>query len=224
MSIVRHDTNTRRKLVLLLGHTGDRAPHLLTRAKAQSGLGGIEDMASLSHAGAPDVEASNVEERGKGGGMGSSTDYESSDEEWRSPFIDAETGESCFDEETGTFPYGTLSKTASKISSPDGVTRRFLEMLRYSDKDFPCEVPSLFIDIGCGRGQVVNRVASELKCKCVLVFFVAVPWRMMDIRTLRACQVLGQKLPLGCSQFSVLAWGRRPKAPHIKNRGRALMA
>eukprot|EP00946_MAST-07B_sp_MAST-7B-sp1_P005326 g5326.t1 len=124
-------------------------------------------MASLSHAGAPDVEASNVEERGKGGGMGSSTDYESSDEEWRSPFIDAETGESCFDEETGTFPYGTLSKTASKISSPDGVTRRFLEMLRYSDKDFPCEVPSLFIDIGCGRGQVVNRVASELKCKCV---------------------------------------------------------
>jgi SAM-dependent methyltransferase len=112
-------------------------------------------------------------------GAASSTDYESSDDEWRPPFIDAETGASAFDEETGTFPYGTLSSTASTVVSPDGVTQRFLEMLRneHSQEDGdgkhkrqqqqPVHLPSYFVDIGCGKGRVVNKIASELGCRCV---------------------------------------------------------
>ena len=105
-------------------------------------------------------------------GDASSTDYESSDDEWRPPFIDAETGESAFDEETGTFPYGTLSFTAPTIASPDGVTRRFLEMIRDENgkpdqKQQPVRLPTFFVDIGCGKGRVVNKVASDLGIRCV---------------------------------------------------------
>ena len=92
-----------------------------------------------------------------------SSEYESSDDEWRPPFIDAETGESAFDEETGTFPYGTLSSTASTVVSPDGVTQRFIGMLRESSM----ALPNYFVDIGCGKGKVVNKVAKELHCKSV---------------------------------------------------------
>ena len=86
MSIVRHDTNTAQTRFTTRPH-GATCPHL-PRAPRRSLVLVGRGHGVPQHAGAPDVEASNVEERGKGVGMGSSTDYESSDEEWRSPFID----------------------------------------------------------------------------------------------------------------------------------------
>ena len=62
---------------------------------------------------------------------------------------DSETGEMCTD------VYGTLSETASTIVSPDGIPRRFLEMI--GEKKMT-EI-KLFVDVGCGKGRVMTAVA-----------------------------------------------------------------
>ena len=79
----------------------------------------------------------------------SQSSYESDDGEWHPPMHDSETGEMCTD------VYGTLSETASTIVSPDGIPRRFLEMI--GEKKM-AEI-LLFVDVGCGKGRVMTSVA-----------------------------------------------------------------
>jgi len=57
--------------------------------------------------------------------------------------------------------YGTLSRVSSTVTSPDGVTRRLLQWCPLTAAD------SLFVDIGCGRGRVVNLIASHVGCPCI---------------------------------------------------------
>ena len=85
------------------------------------------------------------------------SEYESDDGQWHPPFHDAETGEYHKD------VYGTLSETASTIVSPDGIAKRFLEMVG-TEK---LQEIKLFVDIGCGKGKVTNAVASILGCQTV---------------------------------------------------------
>ena len=85
------------------------------------------------------------------------SEYESDDGQWHPPFHDAETGE--YHEDV----YGTLSETASTIVSPDGVAQRFLELIG----EEKLKQIKLFIDIGCGKGRVVNLVAKQVGCKAV---------------------------------------------------------
>ena len=87
----------------------------------------------------------------------SDTSYESDDGEWHPPMMNDETGELHSD------VYGTLTETASTITTPEGVSRRFLEMIG------PEKAKSIhtFLDIGCGKGIVVSTVAKTLSCKAI---------------------------------------------------------
>jgi SAM-dependent methyltransferase len=76
------------------------------------------------------------------------------EEDWVVPFDDA------FDEGTGTCPYGSMSKVASSVASPQGTIIAALRLARLGPAD-------VFIDLGCGAGTVV-RLASEFGCRLCL--------------------------------------------------------
>ena len=76
---------------------------------------------------------------------------ESYDEQWVCPFDDA------FDDCTKAFPYGTYGHTAPMVRTPLGSVRRMLAMLPAAMNQN--DQQQVFIDIGCGDGQVLNAVA-----------------------------------------------------------------
>ena len=68
------------------------------------------------------------------------------------PFRDA------FEDDVGTFPYGTHTATASHVVTQNSVT---LEMIKIADVG----PETFFVDIGCGIGRVSNLVAQTSKCQ-----------------------------------------------------------
>ena len=69
-----------------------------------------------------------------------------------------------FDEDNGTFEgFGSMSQVAPHTESPVGTVRRMVEMVQMVGP-----VSSLFMDLGCGRGAVINHVAKYLpNCHCL---------------------------------------------------------
>jgi 2-dehydro-3-deoxyphosphogluconate aldolase/(4S)-4-hydroxy-2-oxoglutarate aldolase len=94
----------------------------------------------------------------------SDTSYESDDGEWHPPMMNEETGLMHND------VYGTLTATASTITTPHGVARRFLEMIG----EEKAKSLQLFCDVGCGKGIVVSSVAKSLnQCRAVGIDILA---------------------------------------------------
>jgi SAM-dependent methyltransferase len=87
----------------------------------------------------------------------SDTSYESDDGIWHPPLMNDETGL------IHTDVYGTLSATASTITTPSGVCRRFLEMIGPEKM----KTIKLFVDIGCGKGLIVSAVAQAARCRAL---------------------------------------------------------
>ena len=66
-----------------------------------------------------------------------------------------------FDAETGVFDgFGSLSETASHVTSPVGTVRRLIETAGLTREH-------RFVDLGCGRGAVNNVVAELVGCRCL---------------------------------------------------------
>ena len=72
------------------------------------------------------------------------------------PFCDA------FEEDTGTFPFGTLSAIASHVTTLPATSDAAALLARLKQGD-------TFVDLGCGVGRVVERVAATVgkDCRCV---------------------------------------------------------
>mmetsp|Transcript_63726 Transcript_63726/g.109435 ORF Transcript_63726/g.109435 Transcript_63726/m.109435 type:complete len:211 (-) Transcript_63726:69-701(-) len=70
------------------------------------------------------------------------------------PFNDA------FEEDSETYPYGTLTAVASHVTTLSGTTLRLIEVLALSNRNF-------FVDLGCGIGRVTNLVAETAECPCL---------------------------------------------------------
>jgi SAM-dependent methyltransferase len=65
------------------------------------------------------------------------------------PFLDA------FEDDTETFPYGTMSRVASHVTTLPSTTDA---AIRLSNTN----ATTIFVDLGCGVGRVVNRVQEQV--------------------------------------------------------------
>jgi SAM-dependent methyltransferase len=70
---------------------------------------------------------------------------------WEIPFSDA------FEDDTGTYPFGTLSKTASHVTTLPSTTDAALALSSTAAE-------SIFVDLGCGVGRVANRARETTDC------------------------------------------------------------
>jgi len=103
-------------------------------------------------------------------------EWEEDEEEWTAPFQDA------FDEATQTFPYGALSKMAPVVASPDGVSRRVVEMVNEAS----ATPVKLFIDVGCGQGKVLNHMAVHIGCQTL---GVDISVKELEVAASQACEL-----------------------------------
>jgi len=76
------------------------------------------------------------------------------DDTWDAPFMEA------FEEDTETFPFGTLSKTASHVTTLPSTTDAAVSLSNTTHS-------TIFVDLGCGVGRVTNRARDTTGCTAV---------------------------------------------------------
>jgi SAM-dependent methyltransferase len=82
-------------------------------------------------------------------------DSDSSDDEFHIPFLDA------FEEDTEAFPYGTMSRVASHVTTLQSTTDAAIALTQTN-------ASTIFVDLGCGVGKVVNRVQTRFPAsRCI---------------------------------------------------------
>ena len=87
----------------------------------------------------------------KGGERADDSDSDSEANFW--PFQGA------YEEDTNTYPYGTLSAVASHVTTQDATSRAAMELAGMHEGS-----SALFVDLGCGIGRVSNLVAATVRC------------------------------------------------------------
>lgn len=79
----------------------------------------------------------------------------SSDDEFVAPFMDA------FEDGPQAFPFGTMSRVASHVTSLQSTTDAAILLSKTNSS-------TVFVDLGCGIGRVVNRVKERFPgARCI---------------------------------------------------------
>jgi SAM-dependent methyltransferase len=82
-------------------------------------------------------------------------DDDSSDDEFHVPFMDA------FEDDTEAFPFGTLSRVASHVTTLQSTTDAAILLTKTNSS-------TIFVDLGCGVGKVINRVQTRFPgARCI---------------------------------------------------------
>jgi SAM-dependent methyltransferase len=82
-------------------------------------------------------------------------DEDSSDDEFVAPFMDA------FEDGPQAFPFGTMSRVASHVTTLQATTDAAILLSKTN-------ASTVFVDLGCGVGRVVNRVKARFPgARCI---------------------------------------------------------
>jgi SAM-dependent methyltransferase len=82
-------------------------------------------------------------------------DEDSSDDEFVAPFMDA------FEDGPQAFPFGTMSRVASHVTTLQATTDAAILLSKIN-------ASTVFVDLGCGVGRVVNRVKARFPgARCI---------------------------------------------------------